>query len=154
MSESSEPLTEAEVAALARDLSPHTIAGRLIRDLRQARADLATETATRTALRTQEARVSGLLADAGAPVGDLVTGVAALVAERDKWRTATEEEAYGRGRAEGQGLTRRSERDVLLAEVDRLRGIAAKACLLSARAEHDLALREIAGVPESEEAAR
>lgn len=33
-------------------------------------------------------------------------------------------------------------------------GVRAYGCLSSARAEHDRALREIAGVPESEEAAR
>lgn len=52
------------------------------------RAALATETATRTALRTQESRISGLLADAGLPVGDLVEGVERLVRERDEARAA------------------------------------------------------------------
>lgn len=55
-------------------------------DAAVARADLAAETATRTALRTQESQISGILADAGMPVGDLVRGVASLVRERDAAR--------------------------------------------------------------------
>ena len=45
-----------------------------------ARRDLATETATRAALRTQESRIMGILADAGVPVGDVVRGVELLAA--------------------------------------------------------------------------
>ena len=48
-----------------------------------ARRDLATETATRAALRTQESRVMGILADAGVPVGDVVRGVEALARRHD-----------------------------------------------------------------------
>ena len=49
-----------------------------------ARRDLATETATRAALRTQESRILGILADAGVEVGDVVRGVEALAA-RARW---------------------------------------------------------------------
>lgn len=45
------------------------------------RSLLTTETATREALRTQESRIMGVLADAGAPVGDVVAGVE-WIAER------------------------------------------------------------------------
>jgi len=48
-----------------------------------ARRDLATETATRAALRTQESRIMGILADAGVPVGDVVRGVEALARRHD-----------------------------------------------------------------------
>ena len=48
-----------------------------------ARRDLAAETATRTALRTQESRVMGILADAGVPVGDVVRGVEVLAKRHD-----------------------------------------------------------------------
>jgi len=91
--------------------------------VRQLRADLAEETATRTALRTEASRVSGLLADAGVSAG-LVEGVAALLWQRDvradDARKATEERDE-----------MRSARDVLLAENDRLRARLAdiEACL-------------------------
>ena len=49
----------------------------------QAARDLATETATRAALRTQESRILGILADAGVPVGDVVRGVEALARRHD-----------------------------------------------------------------------
>lgn len=86
----------------------------LLRDLRQARADLAAETATRTALRTQESRISGLLADAGVPVGDLVEGVRLLAQERTDALAAEQEAHDERGEM-------RDARGVLLAENDRLR---------------------------------
>ena len=53
--------------------------------LTNAEWDLATETAARAALRTQESRALGMLADAGAPV-DLLDGVARVVRERDEAR--------------------------------------------------------------------
>lgn len=166
---SEERLTEEEIAAIevwacgsAETVSTGVL--RLLSDLEAASADLAVETATRTRLRTQESRISGLLADAGMSVGDIVASVAALVAnrdhlrrreadiieacervadggqyradivsaimrirgERDMWRTNAEEARGLVMRAQQEHDEMRSARDVLLAEVDRLRAESAE----------------------------
>jgi hypothetical protein len=81
----SEPDTDiAAIARLTADVARlHTEVNATLDRLQSAHEGLAAETATRAALRTQESRALGLLADAGAPV-DLLDGIAWVVRERDE----------------------------------------------------------------------
>lgn len=99
----------------------------------QSARDLATETATRTALRTQESRIMGILADASVPVGDVVRGVEALARRCDALNA--EVNATMRRLQEAH-----EERDALhqeLADMD-------PNATAQARDERDAALRELA----------